>query len=101
MAAAARIYLVGHMDVPADRYEAVLAALPKHIALTEAESGCISFSVTPDPNIEGRLLVSEVFVDQAAFDAHQARTQVSDWARITQGIARHYQVGVGARPFDI
>jgi len=101
MAVADRVYLVGYMDVPAERCDAVLAALPYHIALTEAESGCISFSVQPDPDIEGRLLVSEVFDDQAAFDAHQARAQVSDWARITQGIARHYQVGVGARPFDI
>lgn len=101
MGVAACIYLAGFIDVPAERYQAVLAALPKHIALTEAESGCISFSVTPDPNIEGRLLVSEVFVDQAAFDAHQARAKASDWARITQGIARHYQVSVGARPFDI
>lgn len=98
MGVAACIYLAGFIDVPAERYEAVLAALPKHIALTEAESGCISFSVTPDPNIEGRLLVSEVFVDQAAFDAHQARTQVSDWARITQGIARHYDISVGRCP---
>jgi quinol monooxygenase YgiN len=73
VAVAARIYLVGYLDVPAERCDAVLAALPYHIALTEVESGCISFSVTPDADIEGRLLVSEVFVDQAAFDVHQAR----------------------------
>jgi quinol monooxygenase YgiN len=47
-----RVYLVGHMDVPAERCAAVLAALPKHIALTQAESGCISFSVTPAADIE-------------------------------------------------
>ena len=98
MTTAHRVYLVGYMDVPAERYEAVLAALPKHIALTKAESGCIRFSVTPDPEIAGRLIVSEVFIDQPAFDAHQTRTKASDWARVTQGIARHYDVTVGSRP---
>ena len=86
------IKLTGYIDVPADRLEAVTAALPDHIALTRAEPGCLSFEVTPDPAQHGRFTVAERFTDRAAFDAHQARAGASPWAEITAGIPRHYQV---------
>ncbi|WP_422049648.1 putative quinol monooxygenase [Shimia sp.] len=86
------IRLTGHIDVPSDRREAVAAALPVHITLTRAEPGCLSFDVTQDPVIAGRYNVSELFVDQASFGAHQARASASDWATVTAGIPRHYQI---------
>jgi quinol monooxygenase YgiN len=69
----------------------VAAHLPTHIALSRAQSGCLSFDVTPtnDPLIWH---VSESFIDQAAFDAHQTRTRASDWYRITAHIPRHYVI---------
>lgn len=87
-----QIRLTGHIDVPAPRREAVAAALPQHILRTRQEPGCLSFDVTPDPTVAGRYHVTELFVDQAAFDAHQHRTQASDWAKVTAGIARHYHI---------
>ena len=90
-----KVYLNGYIDVPEERIDAVTAALPEHIALTEAEPGCISFSVEASADTPGRFLVAEVFVDQAAFDAHQTRTRNSEWFRITEGIPRHYEVSVG------
>ncbi len=87
-----KIRLTGHIDVPADRLASVEAALAEHIALTRAEPGCITFSVAPCDQIEGRFLVSELFRDQAAFDTHQARVKASDWGRITAGIPRIYDV---------
>lgn len=89
------MFLDGHIDVPPDRLSAVEAALPVHIARTQAEPGCLSFSVVPCPTVAGRFLVSEVFVNQDAFDAHQARTKASDWFQITAGIAREYKIRVG------
>ncbi len=86
------IELTGYIDVPAARLEAITAALPRHIALTRAEPGCLSFEVTPDPTHPGRFTVAERFTDRTAFDAHQARTRASAWAEVTQGIPRHYQV---------
>lgn len=89
-----KVYLDGHIDVPADRRAAVDAALPVHIALTRAEPGCLKFEVTTCGTVEGRLLVSEIFTDQAAFDAHQARTKSSDWLQVTAGIPRDYTIRV-------
>lgn len=90
-----KVFLNGYIDVPEDRLEAVKSALPKHIALTHAEAGCLSFEVVQDPSIPGRFMVSEVFVDQAAFDAHQERARNSDWFKITEGIPREYTIKVG------
>lgn len=86
------IILTGHIDVPADRLDAVSAALPEHIRLTRAEPGCLAFDVTPDPDHPGRFRVSERFADQAAFEAHQTRARASDWARMTAGIPRNYEI---------
>ena len=91
-----RVYLDGYIDVPPDRLEAVRAALPEHVALTRAESGCLSFSVTPSDEIEGRFIVAEVFVDQVGFDAHQARMKGSRWFTVTEGIPREYTIRRGA-----
>jgi quinol monooxygenase YgiN len=87
-----RIFLDGYIDVPPDRLDAVTAALPAHIALTRAEPGCLSFSVEPDADIAGRFTVSEVFIDQAAFDAHQDRMRSSEWFAVTKGIPRDYVI---------
>ena len=86
------VLLDGHVDVPAERVAAVMAALPEHIRLTRAEPGCLHFSVTPSNEVPGRLFVSETFVDQTAFDAHQARGAASPWAEATRGIPRSYDI---------
>lgn len=86
------VRLNGYVDVPEDRVQDVRDALPIHVALTRAEPGCLSFVVEEDQNCPGRFLVSEVFVDRAAFEAHQTRTRASDWFQITQGLARHYVI---------
>ncbi|WP_457645572.1 putative quinol monooxygenase [Profundibacter sp.] len=87
-----KIRLTGYIDVPADRLDQVKAALPEHIRLTRAEMGCISFDVTPSPEVPGRFKVTEVFTDRNSFDAHQQRAGATDWAKVTKGIPRHYQI---------
>jgi quinol monooxygenase YgiN len=80
-------YLICASEAEAAR---VRAHLPKHIRLTRAEPGCLSFAVepTPDPLI---WQIDEAFTDPAAFAAHQARTAASLWARETAGIRRDYR----------
>jgi len=92
MTHAPEIVLTGYIDVPADRLDAVAAALPDHIALTRQEPGCMSFDVTPDGQIPGRFNVAERFRSREDFDAHQTRTKSSPWAEITDGIPRSYQI---------
>ncbi len=65
--------------------------LPEHIRLSRGEVGCLSFDVvqTCEPLIWS---VDELFIDRAAFDAHQARTKASEWARQTAAIRRDYRI---------
>lgn len=91
-----KIYLDGYLDIPAERQQAVMEALPLHVSLTLAEPGCLKFEVIESTEIAGRLLVSEIFVDQAAFEAHQARNRASAWFSVTTGIDRHFQIRTGS-----
>ncbi|MCB1336465.1 MAG: antibiotic biosynthesis monooxygenase [Maritimibacter sp.] len=87
-----KIRLTGHIDVPPERRAAVAAGLPDHIRLTHAESGCLSFEVTEDPDVDGRWRVAEIFASRADFDAHQVRTAASPWAGISAGLERVYRI---------
>jgi quinol monooxygenase YgiN len=89
------VHLTGHMDVTDDRIAAVKEAVMDHIALTRAEAGCISFEVTPCPDVKGRFLVAETFENRTAFDAHQIRTKASPWAKITADLPRDYTITEG------
>jgi len=90
-----RVFLDGYLDVPPERLAAVRAALPEHARLTRAEPGCIRFEVAESTEVPGRLLVSEIFADQTAFDSHQARGKATAWAEITAGLPRHYTIHTG------
>ncbi len=87
-----RIKLEGYLDVPVERWAASMSALETHIELTRSEPGCIEFNVNPCIEIKHRLLVSELFENQTSFDAHQARAAQSEWAEISAGIPRQYEI---------
>ena len=89
-----RVFLEGYMEVPPERVADVTQALPDHVALTRAEPGCLAFEVSPSPSDPCRFLVSEIFTDRAAFEAHQARAKASTWAEVTAGLPRHYTIRV-------
>ena len=84
------IHLTGTLSCAAGRQQAVRDALPDHLRLTRAEPGCLEFEVVETR--PGSFSVSELFVDGAAFDAHQTRTRASDWHDVTRGMRRDYVV---------
>lgn len=87
-----RVALRGRL-ICADAAEAeiVVQHLPRHIELSRAEPGCVSFEVdrTDDPLV---WRVAELFSDHDTFDAHQARGRSSEWGRATAAITRDYVV---------
>ncbi|MCS3880052.1 quinol monooxygenase YgiN [Gordonia amarae] len=86
------VSLSGRLICADDQQVAVVARyLPRHIELTRAEPGCISFSVvqSQDPRI---WRVEELFANAAAFESHQQRVADSEWGRVTSGIERDYTV---------
>lgn len=89
-----KVILSGHLSVPAADLTAVRAALPEHITATEAEPGCLVFSVKEDAEEGGRFSVYEEFRDERAFELHQERVRTSAWWEASQGSERHYEVRV-------
>jgi quinol monooxygenase YgiN len=88
----AKVFLDGYLEVPPEQVDTVAAALPEHIHLTRTEPGCLRFEVLQDPEQPTHFVVSEVFADRAAFEAHQHRAASSPWAKVTAGMPRHYTI---------
>jgi quinol monooxygenase YgiN len=63
-----------------------------HKKLTLAETGCLIFTVTPDEVNANKFSVYEEFINQAAFDNHQARVNASAWGEATKNVERHYKI---------
>jgi quinol monooxygenase YgiN len=86
------VYLSGQLVCRNNNQVAVVVQhLDRHVTLTRAEPGCVSFSVTPtgDPLV---WKVDEHFSDPHAFRLHQERVAGSIWGRATAGIERRYTI---------
>lgn len=66
-----------------------LSLLPDHVAASRAEPGCLHFQIdqSDDPMV---WTLSELFADDAAFAAHQARSAASPWGRDSRGMGRDF-----------
>lgn len=86
------VFLTGLLICQSDGETAIVAEfLPRHLELTRAEPGCISFEVSPtgDPLVWD---VAECFQNADSFELHQARVRASEWGRARAGIKRRYSV---------
>ncbi|QDY68937.1 putative quinol monooxygenase [Qingshengfaniella alkalisoli] len=87
-----QICLTGTITCTIQEIDILRNALPEHIRLTRAERGCLYFAVTQDVRDPTVFHVEERFADQAAFDAHQARTKSTTWFTATQHMTRNYEI---------
>lgn len=73
-----------------DELMLALSLLPDHVKLSRAERGCLRFDIwlTDDPMV---WQLSELFVDEDAFAAHQTRTQGSEWGQKSTSLKRDFQ----------
>ena len=86
------VILNGFIIVPSNDLALVKDELDNHIQLTRSETGCLIFKVTQDALNLCRFDIYEEFVDEAAFQAHQARVKSSRWGEITVNVERNYTV---------
>lgn len=85
------VTLKGHIKVPFEELETIKTCLSEHIENTLNEDGCLEFEVKQDDIDQCVFHVFEKFIDSDAFNAHQARTKVSDWGVITKNVERVYE----------
>ncbi|WP_232824732.1 putative quinol monooxygenase [Algibacillus agarilyticus] len=82
----------GYILIPSLALASIKHELILHTKLTKQEPGCLKFEVTPDKTQPNKLNVYEEFIDQCAFDQHQARVKTSQWGKMTTQVERHYQI---------
>ena len=85
-----KLILEGHINVPKEDLEAVMAELQNHTSLTKNETGCIYFSVDQRSNDTCVFDVYEEFESKEAFESHQSRVRSSKWGSVTVNVSRHY-----------
>lgn len=86
------IVVNGTITCPPEDLEKVAPGLADHVRLTNAEDGCISFSISASEDDPCIFIVSERFDDQAAFDVHGARTRASAWWGLSQTCSRDLKI---------
>lgn len=84
------VILEGYIKVPHEELETIKSKLNEHIQNTLNEDGCLEFDVTQDDGDECIFHVFEKFLDDDAFNFHQARTKVSDWGAASKNVERFY-----------
>jgi len=57
--------------IKADQVAAFMAKLAENAAAARAEAGCLQFDMLVDPQDATRVMLYEVYADDAAFQAHQ------------------------------
>ncbi len=67
----------------------IRAHLPRHIRHSRNELGCLRFDAvaTEDPFV---WQFDEVFLDEAAYLAHETRKETSEWYSLTSGLQRNF-----------
>lgn len=86
------IVINGTIICTPDDIEMVVEHVAEHVRLTQLEPGCIMFDITQSDDDPCVFNVSERFVDQAAFDAHSARTRASVWWEKSKHIPRDMNI---------
>ena len=67
--------------------EPFLTAVQPMVSATLNEAGCHEYAFTPDPNDDDRVLLYELWDDQAALDAHFASAHLAAWQETRKGLA--------------
>ena len=65
------IIIAGYIDIDPAQFDACLAAsVPLQKATRDDEPGCLAYCFAPDPVVEGRIQVYELWADQESLAAH-------------------------------
>lgn len=86
-----KVIIEGYIIVPNSDLESVKSALDIHRTLTLRETGCLTFEVTEDGSNPNKFIFHEEFINQSAFDSHQARTKSSKWAEVSKNVERNFK----------
>ncbi|WP_394934948.1 putative quinol monooxygenase [uncultured Ilumatobacter sp.] len=62
-------------------------AVQPMVSATREEPGCHEYAFTPDPTDDNRVLLYELWEDQAALDRHFSSAHMADWQKKRKSLA--------------
>ena len=75
------LIVAGSITTEDGHRDAFLTSVGPMVAATHTEPGCREYVFSPDPDDPNRLLVFELWDDQAALDAHFATEHMAEFRR--------------------
>jgi quinol monooxygenase YgiN len=85
------VELTGRITIPAAEQAEMVPLFEEHARLSRAEPGCLRFEIACEACDAEVFSVSELFVDEAAFEAHGERTRASEWGRRSAHLVREFK----------
>lgn len=73
------ILIAGTVRVPPENLQRFNPHMPRMLAASRAEDGCLTYSYAVDVAEPGLVRVFEAWRDQAALDAHFAQPHMAEW----------------------
>ena len=85
--------VAAELSVEASDHDKFLPHVLENARLTRTtETGCRQFDVNVNPEKRGEFLLYEVYVDRAAFDAHQASAHLKAFRAAAGGLLKNRNV---------
>lgn len=78
--------VAGWIDMETGTRQEFLDAVSTMVEATRAESGCQAYVFSPDPTLENRIRLYELWEDQAALDAHLGSDHMAVWQQVRAGL---------------
>lgn len=73
------LIIAGTITTEGDGRQQFLTAVQPMVAATLVEAGCHEYAFTPDPNDAHRILLYELWEDEAALASHFASAHMAAW----------------------
>ena len=73
-----KIAIFAEFKTKAGSFEAFYQRMKAHCAASLEEAGCLRFDIAVPQNSPNRLMLYELYADQAAFDAHNGTERIKD-----------------------
>ena len=81
------LIVAGTITTESGGREPFLTAVQPMVSATLHEAGCNEYAFTPDPNDDNRVMLYELWDDQASLDAHFASAHMAAWQEARKGLA--------------
>lgn len=92
------LIIAGSLTTADDGRDAFLAAVKPMVVATLQEPGCHAYSFAPDPDDPNRIVLFELWDDQAALDAHFATDHMAQFQQAMKGLS---VVGTDIKKYSI